>query len=250
LETAVQAAEMHQADIVHFNYSKFDGSTFLKSSDFHTGSFAFYNDADRVSYMIQTLLSNHHGWESWDRIFRRNIIETHKIRCCTTCNNFGEDLAFICKYMLHAQKLICLPNQLYMYCVHPNSIMQKSFGIIRLNDMNEVSHDISLEFHRCIADSDTRLLFPIIHLMLVNDQIIGMGSRGEYPQLPAEIRKLHRLNWWKHNINTLYRCYPQLKKQFGTLPAQRAMLFTTYLQHGNWKLYCLECAIYHKLIKG
>ena len=47
-------------------------------------------------------------------------------------------------------------------------------------------------------------------------------------------------------MRKLYFCYGALKKHYGKHQADRVMLFLTYLQHGNWKLYSLESGLYYK----
>lgn len=249
LQTAMQAAKKHNADIVHFNYREVENGQLIKTKRFLPGVFELTGSDNRQNYLVSILLSHQHGWELWDRLFRRDIIEEHHIRCCTTCGNFGEDLSFVCKYLLHAQRVCCIEDCLYTYCRQPDSITKQSQKRIRLNDMNEVAYDVWLEYTEvfpCTQDPD---VFPILHFMFLNGQILRLGSRGLYPQLPKELKKMNRHLWWKQSVRKLLWSRKQLAYYFGAHPANRTVLFCTYLLHGNWKLYCLESAVYHKFFK-
>ena len=115
--------------------------------------------------------------------------------------------------------------------------------------MNEVAYDVWLEYTKVFNCTRESNAFPILHLMFLNDQILRLGSRGLYPQLPEALEKMDRYRWWKQNIRNLLRSRKQLAYYFGVHCANRTVLFCTYLLHGNWKLYCLESALYHKFCK-
>ena len=249
LQTAIQALATTNADIVHFNYREVENGQIVKAKHFLPGVFELAGSENKRNYLVSILLSHQHGWELWDRLFRRDIIEKHHIRCCTTSGNFGEDLSFVCKYLLHAQRVCCIEDCLYTYCRQPDSITKQSQEKVRLNDMNEVAYDVWLEYTKVFNCTRESNAFPILHLMFLNDQILRLGSRGLYPQLPEALEKMDRYRWWKQNIRNLLRSRKQLTYYFGVHCANRTVLFCTYLLHGNWKLYCLESALYHKFCK-
>jgi len=249
LQSSMQAMKKHSADLVHFNYREVENGQIVKIKHFLPGVFELADSDNKQNYLVSVLLSHQHGWELWDRLFRRDIIEEHHIRCCTTSGNFGEDLSFVCKYLLHAQRVCCIEDCLYTYCRQPDSITKQSLEKIRLDDMNEVAYDVWLEYAKVFPSERKPDAFPILHLMLLNDQILRLGSRGLYPQLPKELKKMNRHLWWKQSVRKLLWSRKQLAYYFGAHLANRTVLFCTYLLHGKWKLYCLESAVYHKFFK-
>lgn len=75
-------------------------------------------------------------------MFRRDIIEKNCLRFCTECNNFAEDMGFVVKYTLFAEKFYSMQESCYNYFIRSGSMMGKSKSMIRLNDLNEVSYDV------------------------------------------------------------------------------------------------------------
>ena len=246
LETAVAALRAKQADCVLFAYNAFNDEVTKKVRDVHSAQYDFHNDQDNVDYLIQLQLAGKHGWERWTHVFRRDIIEKYHVRCCATCKGFAEDLGFVCRYMLHSKRLVCIPDVLYNYYLREDSMMRSSKTLVRLNDLSEVAWDVWQDFDKTVKDPKVRKQFPIMYFAIMNNQLRKMYQVPDFSRIPEEIAKLHRIHWWKENIRKLYFCYGALKKHYGKHQADRVMLFLTYLQHGNWKLYSLESGLYYK----
>lgn len=66
------------------------------------------------------------GWEAWGRVFRREIIEKYHLRFWDTKEIFAEDHGFTFQYLLHADKIIQLPDILYFYQIRRGSIMNQA----------------------------------------------------------------------------------------------------------------------------
>ena len=247
LKATVPVMQTEQADCILFGHNICNDNGILKSRPVTCEKYDFKSDQDVVEYLIQTQLAGEHGWERCMRIFRRNIIDEYHVRCCTTCHSFAEDMGFVCRYMLHVKKLVCIPDCLYNYYHREDSIMGKSKALVRLNDLNEVAWDVWQDFDKTIKDSEVRRQFPHLYFMMMNNQLQKMYKVPDFMRIPEEISKLRRRKWWKKNIRELLFCYPELKKHYGAHRANRTMLFITYLLHGNWKLYCLESGLYYKL---
>ena len=246
LETAVGAAKRENADCVLINYNTYSDKGWLRSTSFLPGCYNWDTEQGALDYLLQMPFFGKHGWELWDHIFRRDIIEAFHIRCCTACNNFAEDLGFVCRYMLHSKRLVCIPDVLYNYYLREDSMMRSSKTLVRLNDLSEVAWDVWQDFDKTVKDPKVRKQFPIMYFAIMNNQLRKMYQVPDFSRIPEEIAKLHRIHWWKENIRKLYFCYGALKKHYGKHQADRVMLFLTYLQHGNWKLYSLESGLYYK----
>lgn len=247
LQTVMDAADGKKADCVLFGYNTYSDDGWLRLKTFEPGCYDISNEQDSLNYLLRVLFGRKHGWEMCFHVFDRKVIEEFHIRCCTACNNFAEDLGFVCRYMLHSKRLVCIPDVLYNYYLREDSMMRTSKTLVRLNDLSEVAWDVWQDFDKTIKDSEVRRQFPHLYFMMMNNQLQKMYKVPDFMRIPEEISKLRRLKWWKKNIRELLFCYPELKKHYGTHRANRTMLFITYLLHGKWKLYGLESGLYYKL---
>lgn len=246
LEIAMRSLSNSNADCLVFGFftHTLDGLVTPRKLDAETLTFS--EQTDNVSYLIDSLLSGRHGWEVCNHIFSRDIIRKHGIRFSTTCENYAEDLCFVCQYMLHSHRLICIPDNLYHYIHRKDSMMRTSEGVFKLNALNEVSFSVGQEYYKTIHSHVLQRQFPILHFMIVNTELRKMHCYNKHTLIPSEIKKIHRKKWWMHNMLQLYFCYNTLKKHFGSHLAQRTLLFNTYLHHGNWTLYSYESGLYYK----
>ena len=79
-------------------------------------------------------------WEVWNRVFRREIIASYRIRFAEDRRVFAEDMYFTYFYMAHCRKILLLPDLLYTYRRHEDSGSQeyrKHLMIYSSNKMTE-----------------------------------------------------------------------------------------------------------------
>lgn len=246
LEIATNQLFSQGADCILFGINVCTDEGIIRTRSYDTAQYQFQSDDDIVDYLIRVLLVGKHGWSLCAHLFSRAIIERFHIRGCTSCNNFAEDMGFVCSYMLHSKKIISISDCLYNYYMRHNSMMHKSTNVVRLNDVNEVSYYVEREFYKTIHKKHLQKHFPIIHLMIVNGEISKLFSISKQPQLSAEISKLDRIKYWKKHTTRLLFSHSIVKQHFGAHLANRVLLYATYLKHGNWRLYNLGSAIYYK----
>ena len=246
LEKATKPLLTEGVDCVLFGLNICTDEGIARTRSYPAEQYEFHTEQDIVNYLIRVLLVGKHGWSLCTHLFRRDIIEKYHIRICTFCNNYAEDMGFVCRYMLHSKKMVSIPDCLYNYYMRHNSMMHKSTNVVRLNDVNEVSYYVEREFYKTIHEKQMQKHFPIMHLMIVNGEISKVFSTSKQPRLSAEIAKLDKIKYWKKNTTRLLFSYSIVKKHFGSHLANRAVLYATYLKHGNWKLYNFESAIYYK----
>ena len=246
LEIAVKPLLDEGADCVLFGLNVCTDEGISRTRSYEAAQYEFHTPQDTVNYLIHVQLTAKHGWSLCTHLFSKEIIDQFQIRGCTTCNNFAEDMGFVCRYMLHSKKIVSISDCLYNYYMRGSSMMHRSEEIARLNDVNEVSFYVGQDFYRTFPSKDIRKHFPIMHLLMVNGQVSKLRELSKHEQFPSEVSKLDKLQWWKQNTNQLRHSYSILKKHFGAHSARRTVLYSSYLKHGNWKLYNLKSAIYYK----
>lgn len=246
LEIAVKPLLDEGADCVLFGLNVCTDEGISRTRSYEAAQYEFRTPQETVDYLIHVQLTAKHGWSLCTHLFSKEIIDQFQIRGCTTCNNFAEDMGFVCRYMLHSKKIVSIPDCLYNYYMRGNSMMHRSKDVARLNDVNEASYYVGQDFYRTFQSKDIRKHFPIMHLQMVNDQVSKLRDLGQHAQFCAEVSKLDKLQWWNQNTNQLRHSYKLLRKHFGAHSAKRTVLYAAYLKHGNWKWYNLESAIYYK----
>lgn len=250
LNKVVHIFHKEQVDNVLFNMALYRDGVKKDITHFKPGLYALETEEKKIDYIIKILLPRHHGWEMCARVFKSEIIQKNNIRCCTSCNNFAEDMGFVLKYTLNSNRMYCIEQGLYKYYTNnPNSMMRKSAEIVRINEMNEVSNYVSKEFDIKIKTPKERKKYPIIHFLIVNNQMRKIYYNNQYEQISMYINEISNIHWWRKNIKGLCKSYRLLKNYFGKENAQRTIMFSNYLRHGNWKRYCYESAIYYKFFR-
>lgn len=80
----------------------------------------FYSKTDFAKKMIQEPASFYYG-VMWNKLYRRDIIEIHNIRCSEELG-WSEDLLFNLEYIRHAARFYSLQTPIYYYVQNPQSI--------------------------------------------------------------------------------------------------------------------------------
>ena len=219
-----------------------------KTTQFLAGIFNIEDNNERLEYLIKVLLSYKHGYEVWNRIFRKKIIDENKIRFCTECGDFGEDIGFVFKYFCYAKIIYCSEKISYHYYVHEGSIMDLSKAVIKLNELNEVCWDIEKSYYAVFREKKIRNQFPIIHFLIMNQQYNGFVLTEKYSELGSEIAKIVKSQWYRRQVKGLGRCYCKLGEYFGKKIAKQILLFSSYCLHKNWKRFSIDSLIFYKWV--
>lgn len=116
---------MREYDFCGFEYKikKEDGT--IEHRDCANGirKFDLSTEEKKRQFFHKVFFYHETGWEAWGRIFRREIIEQYHLRFWDTKEIFAEDHGFVVQYLLHAEKIIQLPDCLYFYQKRKDSIM-------------------------------------------------------------------------------------------------------------------------------
>lgn len=135
---------------------------------------------NRYSFIID-ILRGKYGWEVWKNMFRRSLIEKHQIRFQRGCE-FGEDMLFYLQYAAVSRTISILTYRGYYYVIRDNSLMRKSEGVFRTDEMNELSYSF---YYWCRKRGYADLIegFPLLHFLIVCGQLPGYTFKNMVSKL-------------------------------------------------------------------
>ncbi len=81
------------------------------------------NEGDLIWHSTNRLLQYKDGWETWGRLFSRNIIRENSLKFKDTKCVFAEDICFLTEYLMCVKLSVFLVNYLYCYRQRADSIM-------------------------------------------------------------------------------------------------------------------------------
>lgn len=247
LAQLVHTIVSENADCVVSNYMAMDElGQMIKQSSFPETTKDLANPENRVQYLLQDILGGKSGWEVWTRLFRSDIIRDHKIRFCTTCSNYAEDLGFTLEYSLYAKKVCCINNCGYCYMIHDGSMMWRSKHMVKLSQLNEISAQFGQKYNTVFYGSEYRKIYPLFHFLIMYTEYRKMVGNEFYSTISKEIQKIKNKKWNRKQTKDLFKCKKYLVFFYGKRIAQQMLLFSHYCLHGNWKRFDIESAIAYR----
>ena len=217
----------------------------IESPCFEDTVVRFENEESRMLYIVNHVLSNQVGWSVWAQLFRSDIINDHKVRFNTHCENFAEDLEFYLSYTIYTNLIVRLNHCGYNYCITPGSMMSKSVNVIRLNSLNEVSYG----FYNQLMNGNFKLLikeYPIIHFMIMNNQYKKLVGSDKYQNIGEEINKIKRVTWYKNNTRKIHLHIPKLLGVLGLSLSIKVLILSDYCLNQNWQFLSRMSALYYR----
>ena len=124
LEKTVTMLEEKKVDMVVFGYKKvLETGEETDSVTFLDREYAIKGEREKYNYFVHVLLQYYQGWEAWDRVYKGDIIRSHNLRFVDNDKIFAEDLLFLMMYLLHAESIVGIKDQLHFYLTREESIM-------------------------------------------------------------------------------------------------------------------------------
>lgn len=197
----------------------------------------------RKDYYIKTLLQYRIGWEAWNRMFRRDIIEALHLRYEDNRKIFAEDLYFMMCYSLAVKSIISIDSAFYYYRLRDDSIMGKENGKLNIGRMNEMSKAIYEFFKSHNAPAALMELYPIMHY------IILQGCAMRYKKIKGinEIQLRRDImddvsdeKFFCMSLRKLTRKQKPWKKYFGTEEAMHIVKVANYWRTGSFAYFIIK----------
>ncbi len=237
-------------DLVVFQYRQIwkDGSSQEISFAKH-GLMQFSQEAERKNFIIRDLLTYQVGWESWLRIFRRDIIQNYGLRYVDNRTIFAEDLYFSLCYCSHVKNLLVLDKCLYNYRIHGDSIMRQNEKKRNLNRFNELSKAV-LQYYQQFDDCQILVQdFHTIHYMITASRVMqdyrNTGvSACEYRRIMQG--EMADLPFFEEQMSKQLRTPEELKPMVSRWDMLEQLAFIRYMIDGREKNFRVRTKILNR----
>ena len=197
----------------------------------------------RKDYYVKTLLQYHIGWEAWNRIFRRDIIEALHLRYEDNRKIFAEDLYFVMCYSLAVKRIVSIGSAFYYYRLRDDSIMGQENGKLNIGRMNEMSKAIYAFFQSHHAPDSLIELYPVMHYTIMQScakrykNIKGINEI----QLRRDIMKdVSDKNFFRIMLRKLTWQQKPWKKYFSTEEAMYIVKIANYWRIGSFVYFTIK----------
>ena len=234
LETVIIYLDLG-ADLVVFNRESIylDGKA---NPYFHEAGTYTLSKENRIDFYLNTLLSYKIGWEAWNRIFRRDIIETYHLRFADNQRIFAEDLYFSLCYCAHIHEIISLPQSLYCYTVRGDSIMRQNKTEINAGRMNELGKEVFQHFQEHEDCNPLINVFPVLHYLIVDNVVSKvLYTSANLPELRAWLRNdITDWTFYSKTMSSLLKRPKYLRSRYSGSQLAERLSILTYFLDGNY----------------
>ncbi len=123
-------------------------------------------DETRFAFLTGAFRRRAIRWEVWNRVFRRDLIETWHIRFGEDRRVFAEDMYFTYFYLAHTSRILLLPDILYAYRRHEGSGSTGYRNHLMIYSSNRMTEAF---LEHCRSCGDCRYLYghflPVYYLL-------------------------------------------------------------------------------------
>lgn len=236
IETAIKHMNSG-ADMVVFNFNTVQESNEITPVSYHLLQKFQLNNDNRLDFLLKTLLPGKIGWEAWNRMYSRNVIESNNLRFADNRVIFAEDLYFCLCYCMNANTIISIPHTLYYYRLRADSIMENNQAKLNIGRFNELSKAV---YNYIVGHNELSHIlgdFPKIHFMLM-EHILSI-ARKKHGFTPKEFRKLVRsdiqdLRYFDHFTLNHFSAYHKLEGLWTDAILLEKISYYRYLISGNY----------------
>ncbi len=171
IEVAVENAVATSADLVLFSYNKIDEFDNLLSPVRLKPVIEELGDHNRMAYIIKNLQQYKSGWEVGNRLFKADLIRKNNLFFWDNRLIQTEDLAFSLNYVLHVNRISCVPEVLYYYRIRNGSDRSLSPTKPMLFEANELCKLLGDRVTNLYNNSKMDKEFSILYFALMNEQL-------------------------------------------------------------------------------
>ena len=192
LERSLSEISKEQADILSFQLKRLSLNDIKKGGEINVDRVTDLNPENQFGFLEKVATWQTGGWQACRSVFKRSIIAEHQVTFCETCRNFAEDLGFTLEFLLYANRIVFLDEQLYFYDdLRETSMMNRSRNVCRVQDMNELSYFL----HDKVQTAMPNAPFCLLHHDLVFHEIGGLYS----------VQKIKEINEWSKILKAIER---------------------------------------------
>lgn len=225
----VAAAEESGAEMVSCNYEALDDAgNVLRRTDHLVGTRDLTGEADKVDYILNSVLGYKTGWEVWSRLFDLAVIRENHIRFPEGCG-YGEDLAFVLQMCLYSRRVRGIGNCGYRYCLRPDSVTGRSAARPMLDEINTAARAVEKAYLDTIGSPTLRALFPLVHFRMLR------GEYGKIPasRLPGAVSEIRDRAWYFTQVRGVLALKGRLRETLGKREAGEVLALCRFCLHGD-----------------
>lgn len=249
LQTVVETMDTG-LDLMIFRYYRFfEGETPQAVPFEKYGLVQLTEKAERMDFILKDLLTYKFGWEAWNRVFRRDIIQNYGLRFADNRKIFAEDLYFSLCYCAHVKNLLVMDKCLYNYRIHGDSIMRQNEKKRNLNRFNELSKAI-LQYYQQFDDCQMLVhSFHTIHYMITASRV--MQDYRNTGVSACEYRRIMRgemadLQFFEEQMSKQLRTPGELKPMLCRWDMLEQLVFIRYMIDGREKDFRIRTKILNR----
>lgn len=225
-------------DIIVFGYRKLDSKyNLINDVIFPEKRFVIHDKQEMLYFIIEYVLNYHHGWETWNRIYKMDIIRNYNLSFFDNKLIFAEDLYFYICYMVHCNSIQIIDKCFYNYLLRDGSIMSSSNSVCKLKEFCCLSQKIYQHIKNDINNLYINNHYSLIHYKIMKNEIDRNISRGM--SIPDIRMKLIKSKFCMEQYNQIVRSKEKKKYIINTYDKEDINLIKYYCK-GNYNLLRFE----------
>ena len=202
-----------------------------------TGTFRFLTHRENADFILGTLLVHKIGWEAWNKMFRRGLIEKYHLRFADNNRIFAEDQYFSICYCMHASSVKSIPDRLYYYVQRGDSIM----GKCRFkNNIDRISLLSEAVFEHVMTNDDCAWaleVFPVLHYMIVRNELAVMEYKRDMNRREIRdviINTVKNKDFFFEQLRQVRKFKKELYTIIGGIDAERELVNVQFYLDNNY----------------
>ena len=231
LEKTVTMLEEKKVDMVVFGYKKvLETGEETDSVTFLDREYAIKGEREKYNYFVHVLLQYYQGWEAWDRVYKGDIIRSHNLRFVDNDKIFAEDLLFLMMYLLHAESIVGIKDQLHFYLTREESIMDvksKRYNAQPIKALAECFYSYVKKEN--VGDYYLQKYYQILAILLYNE-----GNKKDAVIIEEGIQSLRGDEFVLNGMKELFKNAKAVHREFGTEYTEKLLGFCGRFYNDEW----------------
>lgn len=250
IEKIIEHISENDFDLLTFKIADYRSNKLIVNDKNITSYYKINSIQDRMDLIIKETLQKYYAWSVCADVFKRDIIENNSLRFCLTCGNYAEDIGFALKYLFYANTVKGINDSLYVYDhSREESMMNRSEGVIKLNEVNEMAYDVGEEFRKAFGEEVFKQHYPVIFFRLMYEQYVDLIHQGRIKSLSDELKKIGRKEWLYNQTELSKQSKKEFLKYYSKIQVGEYMAMCKYCLNGSYMQYKLQCWFNSKINK-
>ena len=232
LEKTAAIYEQKKTDMVVFGYKRvLETGEVTDSVTFLDREYRIGEEREKYHYFVHVLLQYYQGWEAWNRVYRGDIIRNKKLKFVDNDKIFAEDLLFLMMYLMHAQSIIGIKDQLYYYLTREESIMDvksKRYNAKPIRALAEC-------FYSYVEKENSTEYFLQNYYLILGLLLYNEGENKDSTIVEEGLQTIRESEFVRNGIKELFRKAKVVQKEFGAEYTEKILEFCGRLYGDVWQ---------------